>query len=278
VLQLKGGPGIPNVKQKVKGAAVAHFLPGGSFSIEDVTGTAFGGSWSGLPGDVDVTITTEDVLDFLGDGLGSKLPGLEDLTISSLTSTAKITQKKNGVGALLYKFGFVMEFSVKGIPVRLTYKLVVKGLNDLDSAARGATWALNGKQTYKAKGVKLNSVDPLQLVVGPDGGLAADRFALRDGGGTDLFGGYYTRVQNRLFLQPDGPALEDYVEAWIAPTVQQMFPGGIVTLDVGGSKFKAVIKKNGTVRLTGKTKFFSELSGPSDSGDFKSAFGLNVSG
>ena len=57
-----------------------------------------------------------------------------------------------------------------------------------------------------------------------------------------------------------------------------MFPGGIVSLDVAGSKFKALIKKNGTVRLKGKTKFFSELSGPSDSGEFKSAFGLNVSG
>ena len=280
MLKVTGAP--VSGTQKVKGPAVIRFLPGGGFEIEDATGAGIGGSWSETEGtgELAVTVTPSDILDFLEENLGVLASDVDDLEVQELESNPKLVVKKSGVGVLTYKLGFVITFRVDGQDIALRYKLVTKGQYDLTGAsAGGETWPLDGKQSYKAPGNKLVETAGLQLVLGPDGGLADDRFALRDGVGTTLFTGYFTRVGKKIALLPDASELEDYVEAWIAPTVAILFPGGIVSLEAVITRFKATVTKSGGVKFGGKCVFFSVLSrGPELSGAFKSTYKVGAKG
>ena len=275
LLKVKGTGDVPSFKAKVSGPGLVRFLPGGTFEIEDAAELVIAGDWSEVGG-LDVDVDASDILDFLGENLFSLPTGL---VVDQLSSSVTLGEKKNGTSVLVYKLGFRIAFTVDGDLVELFYKLVVKGTNDLTGASSGGdTWAVDGTQRYSAKGNKVKADAPLQLVLGPDGGLAAGRFSLRDGFGTELFDGWYSRVGGKVALLPDRAPLESHVEAFIAPAVSQKFPGGTVSLEVVRQVWKAVEKKDGSLVLKGRAVFFSVLDRGPKSGAFKSTYKLAAKG
>ncbi len=275
LLKVKGTGDIPSFKVKIAGPALARFLPGGTFELEDAAEFVIAGDWSEV-GDLDIGVESGDILAFLGDNLFDLPLGL---VVDQLSSSVKLTEKKNGTSVLVYKLGFRIFFTVDGDDVELFYKLTVKGTNDLTGASSaGDTWDVDGKERFKTKGPKVTADAPLELVLGPDGGLPDNRFSLRVASGPEMFGGWYSRVGGRIALLPDRAALEAYVEAFIAPSVDAQFPGGTVTLEVFKQVWKAVEKKNGTLVLKGRTVFFGELDRGPQSGSFKSTYKVAAKG
>jgi hypothetical protein len=212
------------VHETTRGYTLVKLGSDNYFELRDPAGRLLRGTWEvDARGNVSIVHSSDDLDSFVWENLppyaGSQA---SDIDVETLQSEVSVTQK-NGVATLAFEFGLTLTFELPLVsdPLTLKYWISGSGKQDLaDGPPVGSQWMLECELETKAGHLAIEENQELQLRLGPDGELDANRFRLQTDDDDVLYSGSYVQVGRLIRLLPETGPLRRYFVEKLTPLLE----------------------------------------------------------